>query len=358
MTNVHTRRMLCALALAFVAAVATAQVDPWQEKNEAGNVAAQAGRYADAEKLYLAAIKEAEAFGKTDTRLATSWANLATVYHLQNKYPEAKDSYQRSIKILEKAAPPEPLLLASTLDRLALLYRDVSKFDESERCAKRTLELRVSKLGTENLDVADALDSLALVYFLQGTLVLPALGANPSVGTVPPAGAGDISVGSRQQGMTAIEQTGAYQAYSQTHPPSPEEARKSLAGLVAGKSEAGLFPWGPSAFIDKGKLSKAAGHYRQALDIREKLLGPAHPLVAKNLATLADVFMAQRDYATAAPLYLRLLTIEDKLFGPADMRRVPTLRKYSYALRNMKQEEEAGKIDARIYQIFAGNRKP
>lgn len=358
MMNTLTRRIVATLTAAFLASVATAQVNPWQEKNEAGNTAAQSGRFAEAEKLYLAAIKEAELFGATDTRLGTSLANLATVYHLQRKYPEAKDSYQRAVKVLEKAAPPEPLLLASTLDRLAALYREVSRFDQAEECAKRTLELRVSKLGKEHLDVADALDSLALVYYLQGTLVPSTLRANSSIGTGSPAAAGDISVGSRQRGMTAMEQTGTYQAYEQVHPRTPEEERKSMAILVAGKSETGLFPWSSSAPFDKGKLSKAAANYRQALDIREKLLGPAHPLVAQCLATLADVFMTKRDYATAAPLYQRLSSIEEKLFAAADMRRVPSLRKYSYALTMLKQVDEAGKINVQIFEIYARNRKP
>jgi tetratricopeptide (TPR) repeat protein len=358
MTNASTRRWLCTVAMAFLTSVAAAQVSPWQEKNEAGNVAAQAGRYAEAEKLYQSAIKEADAFGKTDTRLATSLANLATVYHLQNKYPEAKDYYQRAIKIWEKSEPPEPLLLASTLDRLATLFRDTSKFDQAEECAKRTVQLRISKLGAQHLDVAEALENLALVYYLQGVLLRPPQ-SNKSGASPFPEAAGDMSVGSRQTGMTAAQQTGANETYAQMHPMSPEEQRKaSMNNLVAGKFQADLFPWNASSPIDKGKLSKAAGNYRQALEIREKLLGPAHPQVAKCLATLADLFMAARDYASAIPYYVRLLGIEDKMFGPADLRRVPALRKYSYALTKMKQNEEAARVDAQLYEILDKNRKP
>ncbi len=359
MPNAGMRWALCGLAIALLPCVLVAQGNLWQEKNEAGNAAAQAGKYPSAEKLYLEAIKQAEAFGKTDLRLATSLANLATVYHLESKYPEAKDYYQRAIRVLEKVEPAEPLLLATTLDRLATLYRETSKFDEAETCAKRVLQIRQAKLGEEHLDVAEALENLATIYYLQGVLLRPMQHGGSSAGSPFPEAAGDVSVGPRQTGITAAQQTAAYQAYDRAHPRSPEEERKSrLNNLAAGKFQADLFPWNASSPIDKGKLSKAAGDYRQAMNIREKRLGPNHPLVAKTLANLADVFMAEREYATAAPLYLQLSGIEEKLFGATDLRRVTTLRKYSYALALMKQNEECAKVDKQIAEIFSKNSKP
>jgi hypothetical protein len=159
--------------------------------------------------------------------------------------------------------------------------------------------------------------------------------------------------------MTAAQQSAKYQAYEKSHPSSPEEIRKlPLNNQGAGKFQADLFPWNPSAPIDKGKLAKAIANYHQALGMREKLLSPAHPLVAKTLSALADVYTAERDYASAAPLYLRLSGIEERMYGAADARRLSTLRKYSYALAMLKQNDEVAKVDKEIAEIFSKNQKP
>ena len=90
----------------------------------AGNNAYQDGNYTEAEKLYFAALKEAEGFGPQDPRLATSLYNLALVYGNQGKYTEAEPLYRRSLAIREKALGAEHLDVAHSLNNLALLYNN------------------------------------------------------------------------------------------------------------------------------------------------------------------------------------------------------------------------------------------
>ncbi len=59
------------------------------------------------EKLFLAAVGEAESFGPQDVRVATSLNNLAGLYQAQGKYAEAEPLYKRSLSIKEKALGPE-----------------------------------------------------------------------------------------------------------------------------------------------------------------------------------------------------------------------------------------------------------
>jgi len=47
-------------------------------------------RYVDAERLWSAALEEAEEFGVEDLRFATSLNNLASLYQAQGKYAEAE----------------------------------------------------------------------------------------------------------------------------------------------------------------------------------------------------------------------------------------------------------------------------
>jgi hypothetical protein len=62
-------------------------------------------RYPEAERAYLAAIREAEKFGQraSDDRLARSLYELAQTYHLWRKHSSAELLYQRTLAVLNNA---------------------------------------------------------------------------------------------------------------------------------------------------------------------------------------------------------------------------------------------------------------
>jgi CHAT domain-containing protein len=66
-----------------------------------------------------------------------------------------------------------------------------------------------------------------------------------------------------------------------------------------------------------GKYAEAIPLAQQVLAIREKLLGPDHPDVAKVLASFGILYDKQGRYADAEPLYKRALAIWEKALGPA-----------------------------------------
>ena len=75
----------------------------WGMHDIAGQEAYEQDRYTDAEKAWVAALKEAESFGPEDPRLATSLNNLAELYRTQGKYSEAEPLHKRAAAIYEKA---------------------------------------------------------------------------------------------------------------------------------------------------------------------------------------------------------------------------------------------------------------
>ena len=95
-------RMILAMLVALSLLPACAQ-EPWQKYNDAGLEATEQARYAEAEDLFLEALKEAEKFGDQDPRLATILNNLALLYREQGKFPEAEPLHQRALAIREKA---------------------------------------------------------------------------------------------------------------------------------------------------------------------------------------------------------------------------------------------------------------
>ena len=54
----------------------------------------------------------------------------------------------------------------------------------------------------------------------------------------------------------------------------------------------------------------------RALAIREKALGPEHPITANCLNNLVDLLRDQGDLAEARPLLERALAIREKALGP------------------------------------------
>ena len=65
-----------------------------------------------------------------------------------------------------------------------------------------------------------------------------------------------------------------------------------------------------------GAYAKAEPLYQRALAIREKALGPDHPDTAESLNNLAELYRRTGAYAKAEPLYQRALVIREKALGP------------------------------------------
>ena len=108
--------MLCVVG--FWPAPGSAQTKTWDDSVAAANEAYQQGRYTEAEKLFEAALKEAEGFGPQDPRLATSLNSPAVLYYAQGKYTEAEPLVARALVIREKALGLDHQDVATSLNDL------------------------------------------------------------------------------------------------------------------------------------------------------------------------------------------------------------------------------------------------
>ena len=139
----------------------TTQETRWDSIMADAVKAYQQADYAEAEKLLLAALKEAEKFGEQDPRLATNLNNLAGLYYAQGNYAQAEPLYQRALAIWEKALGPEHPDVATSLSNLAALYDAQGKFTEAEPLYQRALAIREKALGPEHPQVAMVLENYA-----------------------------------------------------------------------------------------------------------------------------------------------------------------------------------------------------
>src|SRR5437867_97643 len=90
-----------------LASFAISQDTDWQKASDAGQKAYLKYDLAEAEKLLLSAVKEAEKFGESDARLATSLKGLGLVYCLQSKPEQGEPLLRRSLSIRMKILAPD-----------------------------------------------------------------------------------------------------------------------------------------------------------------------------------------------------------------------------------------------------------
>ncbi|MFQ5695897.1 MAG: tetratricopeptide repeat protein, partial [Terriglobia bacterium] len=138
-TKTKTGGLLLGLFLLLWPIAASAQSTAWEKYMEAGAKAYQQGRYAEAEKPWQAALKEAEGFGPEDPRLATTLNTLAALYQAQGRYAEAEPLSKRAIAIDEQVLGPDHPDLAKALNTLAALYYAQGQYTEAEPLSKRAI---------------------------------------------------------------------------------------------------------------------------------------------------------------------------------------------------------------------------
>ena len=169
MIGVKVGWLLAGLVCLGLAAVAylSFQDGRWKYYKVAGEAAYQQGNYAEAERQFVAALKEAERFDREDPRLATSLNNLAAVYKAQGRDAEAEPLYKHALAIDEKILGPDHPSFARDLNNLAELYRIQGRYAKSEPLIKRSLAILEVAFGSDHPDLAFVLNNLALLYLAQ-----------------------------------------------------------------------------------------------------------------------------------------------------------------------------------------------
>src|SRR5881409_919498 len=119
------RLAVALLCLALSPALVAAQDSLWEKYMAAGAESYGKGQFAEAERMWLAARKEAESsFGLEDIRLAATLTNLAALYATTGRAGDAERMFRRALLLRERTLGPDSLGVASSLDNLALLYHD------------------------------------------------------------------------------------------------------------------------------------------------------------------------------------------------------------------------------------------
>jgi tetratricopeptide (TPR) repeat protein len=140
------------LSLVLISAEASGQETLWETYKAAGNKAFQLARSAEAERLFLAAIEQAEKFGKHDPRLAESLNSLAVLYATQGKQVEAEPLFRRALEINAQVFGPEHPEVAASLEVFAALLRTTHRDTEAEKLETRAKKIRARQAQANSSD--------------------------------------------------------------------------------------------------------------------------------------------------------------------------------------------------------------
>lgn len=130
--------------------------------------AVREGRFAEAEQLYIAAVREAETLSPDDPRRAISLNNLAGFYYSRAVYTKAEPLYKRALKWKEQNLGAEHPSVATTLNNLAALYDAQGRYEKAEPLFLRAIAIDEKVLGADSPALATDLNNLAAMYYIQG----------------------------------------------------------------------------------------------------------------------------------------------------------------------------------------------
>lgn len=114
----------------------------WEQHNEAGCRHFGQGAYAEAEREFLAAIREASSLGPENLRLAASLNNLGLLKYRQRDLGQAEQLFRRSLTVREQLLGADHAAIAQSAANLATLYYARGELDAAEPLARRALTIR------------------------------------------------------------------------------------------------------------------------------------------------------------------------------------------------------------------------
>jgi tetratricopeptide (TPR) repeat protein len=240
------------------------------------------------------------------------WNNLGAERFRAGDNTAAEELYLRALAGWRDAA--QPRFEARTLSNLAVVYRTQGRYGDAEAMYREALRLLEKNHLSETAEAVTPLNNLAELYRVEGE---PARGepyARRSVALAESLfGAGD---------------------------PAAAGGLHTLAAITR----------------DRGRLDDALALYGRAAALLEKL-PPSQagaPLV-RNFANVAEIRLAQREYAEAESAARRALALAGEASAPRDSGRAQALNNLAQALRFERRFNEAEPLYEEAVRLFEGD---
>ena len=349
-------RALCALMFVLLfLPVSLAGQTTWEEKNKAGEKLFQEGKLADANRLFLEALQEAQKFGPNDLRLAPIYNNLALVAFVRSNFVASEGLYEKAIAVVQSSRGAQDPLLLPILENLTRLYVKEWAFTEAIGTAQKVCAIREKTLGPENPDTISSLNQLATLY-LDSVRLLARSDQAPSIATNSrgketssgvPAGNGKDQNAPDDAARLAIAES-LYRRVLAAQEKTFGARNNRLVDVLQNLGE---------VLHAEGNSKQAEESYARAVSIIEESFGNEDQKLAAPLQHLADLNAEQGRYPEAAELYGRALHLREKSQGQPDPALIPLLTGYAGVMEKMQKPEEATMLSGRAVALVT-SRKP
>lgn len=164
-----TRTFALLLSLLLASTSVSADETKWQAFLVAGESALTKKDFAEAEKLFRAALREASAFEKTDERRGITLNHLATTLNAQRHYGHAEPVLLQAMTVWDDSPPSNELHLATTLHHLAGIYHARGEYEAAAKPLVRALEIRERSLPADHPALRHTRKSMAALGAVLGT---------------------------------------------------------------------------------------------------------------------------------------------------------------------------------------------
>lgn len=104
-------------------------------------------------------------------------------------------------------------------------------------------------------------------------------------------------------------------------------------------------------YFNQGRYDEAEPLYKRAIEIRENILRPNHPRLATPLNNLADLYTIKGRFDEAVPLFKRSLAILEKAFGSEHRNIAKTLNNLAGVYLKQGSYEESERLQKRALAI-------
>jgi CHAT domain-containing protein/tetratricopeptide (TPR) repeat protein len=215
--------------------------------------------------------------------IANSTINLGTVAEAQYDFAAARDYFEKAFAIFQKIAP-DGMGGVLALSNLATNFYDQGDLASALQYRQRAATLTENKLGA-SVATARELSGMGAILLAQGQLSSAADYYHRALEMREKETPGSLFVSDSLQDLAKLERARQNRSLAMEY---------DLRALKLGQKSCPnswcvpgiLNDLGELAY-EQGELASSENYLRQAVDVREKSLGPMHPDLARSLNSLA-----------------------------------------------------------------------
>ena len=297
--------------LAFLIVVVTAHMSIAQEaapktSYERGWKAIRDQRYAEAERLFRVAVKEAESTEEEDVTLAKSLYGLASSLTEQRKYSEAEPLLKRALTLYTKLDGPLSDGVMMAFSQLEQVLQAEGKYDDAAVLFKQMISRTEKESGKNEIELGDYFAYLGILKQSECEFAEAELWFKRSLANT------EYNVSKRKITEASLG--------------------TPFANLAA-------------VNLHRGRYADAETLYKKALLLLETRRQQSFPQIAETLSHMSELYLIREKFELAVKYRRRSIDIYEAEFPAWHYTLAEQRRKLAIILEIQGNEEEASQLD-------------